>query len=290
MRVFLRTLFTNQAVGAERPIVIRLGLNRLALWVVFSVVAALSSLPFLYTLLWSFAGSDTVGIIGQPSPRWFVKILTDAGWQQSFAYSTGVALVSSTAGTTILLLHFYFVRYSSPFTDRLAYALVLPMILVPAVVYSLALRMGGGSLGLPEAVLLTIGHFVLVLPIQYYVFESSQDAVPSSILFAGSTLGAGHWQNLTYVYLPLVKSAVANAIIIGFFASFDELVLSTFILDSPTITVPRRLWNDIDRSQEPAPAVVAVLLLTLYLVISLLRLTLSKLFVRLATDSGRVGQ
>jgi putative spermidine/putrescine transport system permease protein len=256
----------------------------------FLAVAVPTSLPSLYAVTWSFAGSETNGVYGEVTARWYRRVLADPAWQTSLAYSATVAAVSSAVGTLVLLLHFYCLRYATPGVERWAYALVLPMLLLPVVVYSLALRAVGGGVSIPEVGLLLLGHFVLVLPVQYYVFESSQDGIPSSLLFAGSTLGAGHLRNLLYVYTPLMRGAVATALVIGFFASFDDIVIATFVLDSSTVPAQRRLWNQFERSQDPSPAVVSTLLLGAYLVITAVRVVAAGVMARLTTDGGRVGR
>lgn len=244
----------------DQKLVLRIPILRACLWFLIILVALFVVLPSVYLLLWAFAGSETVGILAVlPSLHWFRYLLSNPDWQMSITYSVVLAIVVSGIGCAILLVHFYYMRYLSSIFDRLTYASIFLVVLMPTVTYALALRLAGGALHLPEMILLLMGHLVFVLPLQFFVIESKQESIPSNLLFAGSTLGASHFRNIRFVYLPLMADALWNAFIVGFFFSFDELVIATFIIDSPFVTVPRRLWDQVNRSMDPAPAVISCL-------------------------------
>lgn len=235
----------------------------IALWLLVGMIFYLAVLPSLYLFVWAIAGTETVGVLDvqHPTLHWFWQLLSDREWQSSLIYSTVTAIATSFMGCVILLAHFYFMRFASRLLDHLAFASALLIVLIPLVNYALALRAIGGQLGLPEALILALGHLVTIVPLQFFILESRQETVPTSLLYAGNTLGASHISNILRVYLPLMKESLVYAFAIGFFASFDELVIATFVLDSPLITVPRRLWSQVDHKMDPSPAVISSLLL-----------------------------
>jgi len=221
--------------------------------------------PIVYLLVWAFWGSETVGILAnKPSLGWFEKILFDSGWQKSIFYSGILAISSSLISCGILTIHFYFARFTNLFFEKIAYFSVLLIILIPSITYALSLRIIGTTFGINEYQLMLIGHIVIVLPVQFFVFESKQDSIHSDLLFAGSVLGASHWKNIFFVYLPLIKDSLWSSFVVGFFYSFDELVIATFILNSSSTTVPKRLWDQVHRSMDPSPAIVSTMLLLVY--------------------------
>lgn len=259
-------LLETPAHISTRRLVLRLGGVRLALWGSLTLVAFVAVLPSAYLLLWALAGTDTVGILeSSPSLAWFHRILGDPQWLKSLLYSTTLALLASGLGTAILTTHFYFMRYVQPIWDRISYASVFLVTTIPATIYALSLRLVGGQMGLPEIILVAIGHLVLVMPAQFFVLESGQERVPSERLFAGSTLGATHSRNILFCYLPLMRQAISAAFLVGLFFSLDELVIATFVIDSSLVTVPRRLWDQVNRGMTPAPAVMACVFGILYL-------------------------
>lgn len=241
---------------------INIKLFRIFLWGLALVTCYLIITPSLYLLIWAFWGTDVVGVLEPTfSIRWFVNLLSDPDWQWSLFYSTVVGGIVSFIGCLTLLNHFYFTTYISSMVDKVSYLIMLLVVLVPAVIYGLSLRLIGGKLGIPEIILLSIGHLVLVVPIQYFIFESRRESISPKLLYAANTMGASHWRTMLYVYLPLMNGAIKGAFIIGFFVSFDELIISNFVLDSTFITVPKRLWNEVDQNMDPTPAVVTILLM-----------------------------
>lgn len=257
------TTLSDESEGRLR---LKIPVLRAGLWVLIVIVLVLTVLPSLYLVLWAFGGTETVGLLSPDfSLKWFRRILYSPEWQLSIAYSAILGIVVSGAGCLMLTLHFYFMRYVSLRFDQAAYVSILMVVLVPTISYALALRILGGSLHIHETLLLLIGHVVLVLPIQFFVLESKQEGVATNLLFAGSTLGASHVRNIGVVYLPLMIDALLSAFIVGFFLSFDELVIATFIIDSRLATVPKRLWDEVNRSMDPAPAVISCLVAGAYL-------------------------
>lgn len=246
---------------AGRPLSLRLRLWRSGLWLCLAIVALVAVVPSLYLLVWATAGTETVGILDvKPSLTWFKRILRDPEWRESLFYSTVLGAFVSAAGALTLTTHFYFMRYVHPRWDRLAYVMVFLVATVPSIIYALALRFTGGQLRLSEVAMVAAGHFVFVVPVQFFILESAQERVPSDRLFAASTLGASHSSNIRFCYVPLMRQAIGVAFVVGFFVSFDELVIATFVIDTPLVTVPRRLWDQVHRSMTPAPAVMACLL------------------------------
>lgn len=250
---------------ASHRLVLRLGFWKALLWASFLVVAFLAVAPCFYLAIWAFEGTETIGrLAGPPTFSWFIKIIEDPEWQQSLIYSAVLGVTVSMVGAALLTLHFYFMRYSHQAWDRLAYAFIFLVATIPSTIYALGLRLLGGRLAVPELVLVGIGHLIFVMSIQFFVLESGQERVPSERLFAGSTLGATHLRNIWFCYLPLMRETVTAAFLVGLFFSLDELVVATFVIDSTLVTVPRRLWDQVNRGMTPAPAVLAIVFALTY--------------------------
>jgi putative spermidine/putrescine transport system permease protein len=237
------------------------------LWLLIALVGLLVVLPSIYLVIWAFRGSETVGLLAPSlSIDWFKHVLSNPEWRESLAYSLILAIVTSFAGCVVLTIHFYFSRYTSIF-EHLTYGSTLLVVLIPPVAYAISLRIIGGAIGIPEMLLMAFGHLVFVIPLQFFVLESREESLSSDLLFAGSTLGASHFRNIIFVYLPAMKKALWGAFLVGAFLSFDELVIATFVLDSSLVTVPRRLWDQVNRNMDPSPAVISLLVAGSYIFI-----------------------
>jgi len=243
-------------------LVLHIPLIKVFLWFLFGVIALAVALPSVFLIVWSIFGTETVGVLSkQPSISWFLRVLSAPEWRESIAFSVILGCIISGVGCLLLSAHFFFLRYSSSLVERVSYFLTITPVILPGVIYALALKLFGASIGLSEQLLLGIGHLVFVLPVQYFVLETAQESVPTSMLFAASTLGATPVRNLIFVYLPSIRNTLKSCFLVGFFFSFDEIIVAAFVLDSPLVTVPKRLWDEINRNMDPNPAVIATLLL-----------------------------
>jgi ABC-type spermidine/putrescine transport system permease subunit II len=252
----------------EEELRLKIPILRLIFWFLIFAVGIVTVLPSLYLLVWAFWGTDTVGIISNNfTLRWLLKILASSEWRESLIYSFGIAILVSFISCMVLTIHFYFMRYVSPLIEGISYLFTIIPIILPGVIYALALRILGADIKLPEMMLLGIGHLVFVIPIQYFLFETAQEKIPSTMLFAGSTLGASPSKNIIFVYIPMILSTIRGAFLVGFFFSLDEIIIAAFVLDSPLVTIPKRLWDQIHRSMEPSPAAVACLIFLIFILL-----------------------
>jgi len=234
------------------------------LWVAVGALSILVAIPSMFLALWALRGTETVGVLqNHITLHWFRLVVLSPEWQVSIVYSFTLAFVTSTVGCAILANHFFFLRYAPRWVEYSTYLLTILPAILPAIIYALALRLFGASLRLPEVCMLGLGHLVLVLPAQYFVFEAFQERIPTETLQAASTLGANSWRCLVHVYVPLLFGAVKSAFLVGFFFSFDEIIIASFVIDSPLVTVPKRLWDEVNRNMDPTPSVIATLLLLL---------------------------
>ena len=270
-------------IPLEPPIV------RYVLWGLAVVIIGVIALPAPYIFAWAFRGTGVVGIFSASSSwSWFSEMLASPEWRSSIVYSALLASGVSLVGATALLLYFYSIRYVHPVIERFTYAIIITPIILPVAVYALSLRILGSALSIPEALLVATGHLVLVIPLQFFICEAAQESVPDTMIHAGTTLGASHLTNLRTIYFPPLRGAFGLAFLAGWFFSFDELVIAAFVIDTPLVTVPKRLWDAVNRSNDPYPAVLAVLLILTFacaVCLGLFGLFLNR---RINSNSGRV--
>jgi len=266
-RLLLDTLLKQLPVSEEQEQLPSLRVTglRVALTILTIPIAFVILLPFAYLVVWTFWGTDIVGVLrGEMTGQWVASIALDPEWQQSLAYSIILATVVAWTGSLSLSIHFYSVRYSQGRLGLIAFGTVVLAILLPSIIYAIALQTVASTIGLPEIVLIFVGHLVVIMPIQYFVLESAQEGINSEVLYAGTTLGASHSRNFWTVYWPQNRSSIWSAAVVGFFLSFDELVIASFVIRGPFSTVPKKLWDRIDSTNDPAPAVISLLLFILY--------------------------
>lgn len=227
-------------------------------------MVALILAPLLYSIVWTFWGTDVVGVLrpaSHPTVHWLGLVVTDSEWRAALWYSTLIAAVSATLGASIIASFSYINRFSPRWVDRWTFVAMMFVLLNPALAYGMSVRYMGSRLAAPEWPLLVASHLILVLPLQYLVFETNRELIPTTRLWGARTLGASHPTAFKNVFLPSARSAFLAALLLGFFASFDEVVVAITVIQSTAVTAPLKLWQALSYTVTPVPAVVSLLLL-----------------------------
>jgi len=74
--------------------------------------------------------------------------------------------------------------------------------------------------------------------------------------------------------VPIAMPGIVSAALFAFLASFDELVISLFLTDVSTQTLPVRIWNSLHLEVEPTIAAVSSFLIGITALVLLLDATL----------------
>lgn len=226
--------------------------------------AVLIIVPTLYLVAWSILGTEVPGILALPaSLQWFASVLTNEGWQSSLTYSIVLALVVTCAGTAVSCACAYASRFSPRWARKCVFVAMTVALLNPVIPYGLSVKLVTSYVRFPEWLALGLGHFVIVLPVQYFIVEAAQERVSLNMVWSGRVLGASHYRNFRSVFLPVNRLAVYAALIVGFFVSFDEVVIASFVVVGSFVTTPLRLWQGASHLVKPDPAVISTLLLLL---------------------------
>ena len=240
---------------------------RVGLYAFCGVVFAFLTLPMVIVALLSFSSSPYL-VFPPPgfSLRWYAAYFSDTIWIDATIRSVKVAL-TTTAGATALgtLLAFSLVRGRYPgraFVDQLAIA---PLI-VPAMVYSVAIYSLFAQLKLIghwQAIALahtvhTVPFVVLIVGAALRTFDVNQE-------HAAVGLGATRFQAITKITLPQIRPALVSAAFLVFISSFDELVIAMF-LGGSSMTLPKKMFDNIMNDIDPTIAAVSVLQIGLVII------------------------
>lgn len=69
------------------------------------------------------------------------------------------------------------------------------------------------------------------------------------------------------IVIPLALPGIISSILFSFLASFDELIVSLFLVGVGTQTLPVRIWTSLLLNLEPIIAAVSVVLILLTIAI-----------------------
>jgi putative spermidine/putrescine transport system permease protein len=238
---------------------------RRTLWLGFAVVGILVLSPVVYAGIWSVWGTDVVGRLATMGQLgWYREVLYSPEWRSSLRYSIilgiGVSIVGTLTASTYNYLSNFIAGPLSGATDTIIFVLMTTILLTPLIPYALSLRQASSITHVPIWVFMFLGHLSVILPLQYFILEAARGLVPADMLEAGRSLGASHWGNMLSIYFPSVLPALLGSLALGFFLSFDEVVLAVYLLEGGDVTIPLRLWQNLSHTVTPAPAVISVLI------------------------------
>ena len=143
------------------------------------------------------------------------------------------------------------------------FLLILPLpIFVPEVVTGLGLLNIMSKLGVTDDFLrLWLAHAIITLPYATYTCLTNIRAFDVSLADASRSLGVGFWGTLWKVVLPLIKPGIIAGGIFAFLLSFDNLMISAFLLGPLDTTLPVEMNSYIRTKADPTVAAAATVLM-----------------------------
>lgn len=230
------------------PALVTIGLR---LYAVAAVVFLLA--PLGIVLLLSF--SDSAFLVFPPpgySLRWYRAFLVDPDWRSALVMSLELAaMVASLATVMGLSAALVLVRSTLPF-KRPLFLVILSPLLVPVVIVALCLYVALGDLGLIGRFSgLVVGHLLIAAPYALVVLLGAVRGLDRSLERAAATLGAPPPTVLRRILVPLLAPGLISAWIMAFLHSFDELLVTLFLLGRQPQTLPLKMWSDIRMQFDP---------------------------------------
>ncbi|MBI3515209.1 MAG: ABC transporter permease [Proteobacteria bacterium] len=196
--------------------------------------------------------------------RWYLALLDNQKFMAAFRVSLGIALtvtaISLAAG---LPAAFAVARLQFPGRDVL-YALFTAPLLLPSIVLGLALllvlvrlRLTGTYPGL------IVAHLVVTLPYVIRIIATALATLPADVEAAAASLGASPARVIRRVTLPLMLPAMLGAAALAFLVSFDEVVISLFVVGAKLTTLPVEIYRYVEFRTDPQIAALSVVLMAI---------------------------
>lgn len=204
------------------------------------------------------------------SLRWYAAMFTEPGLMDAARNSlilglvvTALALLLATPAALVLA------RRQFPGREAVMALLTAPLLL-PTIVLGLAVLIvfvGYGLVGSWTG--LVLGHLLVALPYALRVLSTSLATLPASVEEAAASLGAPPLAVFRRVTLPLMLPGVVATCAIVFLVSFDEVVISLFIVGPRLVTLPVALYRYVESRTDPLVAAVSSVLVLLTIAIVL---------------------
>ncbi len=233
---------------------------------------ALLVLPLLAIVPMSFTATEVIAL---PPDRFgfdaYRHLLAAPGWGDALLSSIEVAalaaLLAVITGTTAAIG----LGRLRGFAVHLVNGLVLAPLALPVVVLGLAqfeffarLRLDGVLLGI------ALAHGVMGVPYVFLTMRAALTRLDITIVRAAESLGAGALSVFRWVYLPTLLPAILAGMALAFGASFEEVVIALFLSGPHAITLPVKLYTELQYNLSPIVLAVATLILVAVLTAGLI--------------------
>jgi putative spermidine/putrescine transport system permease protein len=116
---------------------------------------------------------------------------------------------------------------------------------------------------------LLVAHLVITLPYALRIVATSLETLPSSIEDAAASLGAPPLTVFRRIMLPLMAPGMTAAAALCFIVSFDEVVISLFVVGPQLSTFPVEIFRYVESRTDPMIAAASALLVVVTVVLVL---------------------
>ncbi|MEO3434072.1 ABC transporter permease [Inquilinus sp. CAU 1745] len=238
------------------------------LWglVTFSLVTL--SLPTLIIIGASFTSGEIIRFPPDGfSLRWYGELwrldsFRDALFR-TFYVSAICTLIATPVGT---LAGIAIVRYRIRFRRAIQVYLLLPFT-IPLVVSGLGMMIFFGQIRiLGQLWPVGVAICVINLPFMIWAVSASVNALDDELENAAANCGAPPIRVFFTVTLPAVMPGVITGALLMFILAFNEFLVSLFLVNARTVTLPVQIYNSIRSVITPDLAAVSVLYIVIALV------------------------
>lgn len=226
-------------------------------------------LPVLVLITFSFQESRVpVPPFDGPSLKWYRAILEDRRLMDALFNSVGVALLSSVVSVALGFLAAYsLARFSLPATRLLRGLLTAPLT-VSYLIIAMGLLITFNEFGVPKSLLtIGIGHVVINLPLCFAILYSQMGEHQQNAERAARDLGAGEWQVMLLVSVPMLWPALFAGFFLSVTFSWDEFIIA-FMVSKFDVTLPVEIWSMLRSGLNPKTnAVGSVVFLVSFVIV-----------------------
>ncbi len=205
-----------------------------ALQMILPVVLLALYLPLVVMITGSFKGWTL---------DWYIELFQDPTLFQALLRSVMVATSSATL-STVLAISAALALEKFVFAGRWPMRILSTIsLMLPELVLSLSLLSWFSVLHWELSLAtVVVAHITLVLPFAILIIAARLTSMDAAVEDAARDLGAGEWEVLSRVTLPLLKPAIISAFTLSFLLSFDDFLVTYYTNGAGNDTLPVKLY------------------------------------------------
>ncbi|MGE0424403.1 MAG: ABC transporter permease [Reyranellaceae bacterium] len=240
-------------------------LARLAPASVVALILAFLAFPIIVVVVVSFSSATYLTF---PPPgfglRWYEAYFGNEDWLKPTWVSIWVACAVVVLATTLGTVASIGIARLPKSMRVFATGLILSPLIVPGIVVAIGIYYAYAQYGLVGTpIAMVLAHTCLAVPFVVTSVTASLAGIDPRLEQAALNLGATPSATFWQVTLPLIRPGVLVGALFAFITSFDELIVALFISGTGAVTLPRRMWDDLQFQIDPTIAAVSTLTIVL---------------------------
>jgi putative spermidine/putrescine transport system permease protein len=237
-----------------------------ALWCVVGGAYVFLLLPLVLIVIVSFNAQESFALsFAAPSLRWYQAFFTSSEYLGSmFRVSLPLGLAASVFATILGgLAAVAVVRFAKRGRGILEGLFMLPL-MIPTILLGVGLYLAAALTGLTNGFLgLVLGHTLIATPYVIRLVIAGLENINKSTEEAAKSLGCSDVSAFVLVVLPQLRTSIASGAIFAFIISFSDINLSLFLAGAGNVTIPVRIFSDINWQGTPVIAAASAIQMAL---------------------------
>ena len=145
--------------------------------------------------------------------------------------------------------------------------LVLAPLVLPSLVYGIALLITASLLGFrPSVLLVVVSHLIVFGPLMFRTTSGIANRLDPSLEDASMLLGSSRLGTFRRIVLPLLVPGVLAGAFLIFVQSLDNVSMTLFLAPPGTSVLPLRMYAMLEQELDPRIAAISGVLIILSLV------------------------
>ncbi len=238
--------------------------------IIFSLISILAFfiLPVAISSIIAFSPDSFLTIpTNNWTLKWFYEFFYQTRWTEALLRSLIIATLSTFLGlTTALPLAYAMTRLNIPLKEIIHGAVLLPLIIPPIIIGMGALPLFYGMRLNGTIIEIVLMHSCLLLPIIYLILKNKIENINPEIENVAMGLGAGLFETLWLITMPLLFPVIVISGICGFAISVNETMVALFMAGPKNETIATMTWSQLKESPTPLIIVASIINLMIILI------------------------
>lgn len=208
--------------------------------------------PVAVMIVFSFNNSRANVVWQGFTTKWYWQLFSDAELWGIFETTLLVAVLTTIFGTLIGTMGAIGYKTSRGVMAKVVTNAIYFPIVIPEIVLAVATFLIFNMTNTPLGILtITIGNTTLVIPYVYITVKARLTGMDPSIEEASLDLGADRFYTLLHVTVPQILPGIMSGAFMAFSLSLDELIVTSFLADAGTTTLPMKVYSMMKKGVSP---------------------------------------